>query len=495
MRRAMPAPYPHLLAPLDLGFVTLRNRVVMGSMHTGMEDRFWHYGKLAAFYAERARGGAGLIVTGGIAPDRRGWLLPFAGSLTNVAGTLPHRRITRAVHEAGGRIIMQILHAGRYGYHPWVESASAIRSPISRFTPRVMDDARIRTVIGHYARCAKLARTAGYDGVEVMGSEGYLLNQFLSPRVNKRTDSWGGSLEARMRLPVEIIKAIRAATGPEFIVVYRLSLLDLVADGNTLADTIAVAQALEAAGITLLNTGIGWHEARVPTIATQVPRAAFRETTARVRKAVSVPVIASNRINMPEIAEDIVASGDADLVSMARPFLADPEFVRKAAEGRSDEINTCIACNQACLDRTFRNQRATCMVNPRACRETELVYRKGAGAEADCRRRRRHGGSRRGNGRRRTRPRSDAVRGGAFDRWPVPAGDGGAGQGGVPRNDPLFPPSARPYRRHDAALVIARRPRTSTVRSTRSSWRPASRRGFRTSRASITRRSSAIPTC
>ena len=367
-------PYPQLLAPITVGALTLRNRVVMGSMHTGLEDRFWHYDRLAAFYRERAEGGAGLIVTGGIAPDRRGWLTPFGGSLTHAGALFPHRKLTGAVHGAGGRILMQILHAGRYGYHPWVESSSARKSPISPFAPRAMSDARIGAVIGHYARCARLARRAGYDGVEVMGSEGYLLNQFISRHVNARTDRWGGSLEARMQLPLAVVKAIRAATGEGFVVMYRLSLLDLVEDGNTMSETIAIARALEQAGVDAINTGIGWHEARVPTIGAIVPPAAFRGVTAEVRRALRVPIVASNRINTPELAEDIIARGDADMVSMARPFLADARFVEKAARGAGNEINTCIGCNQACLDRTFRNQRASCLVNPRAGRETELRY-------------------------------------------------------------------------------------------------------------------------
>ncbi len=370
----MASPFPHLLAPIALAHLTLPNRVIMGSMHTGLEDHCWHFGRLAAFYRERAAGGAALIVTGGFAPDWRGRLSPFAGTMTNRAAALWHRRLTRAVHDAGSRIVMQILHAGRYGYHPLVESATALRSPISPFTPRAMSDARIRRVIGHFARAAALAQAAGYDGVEIMGSEGYLINQFLSSRVNHRTDRWGGGIDARMRLAIEIVRAVRERVGDAFVVMFRLSLLDLVEGGNTMAETIAVAQALEHAGITLLNSGIGWHEARIPTIGTIVPRAAFREATATVKRALRVPVVASNRINTPEIAEDIVASGDADLVSMARPFLADPQFVAKAAAGRSADINTCIACNQACLDRTFRNQRASCLVNPRACRETELGY-------------------------------------------------------------------------------------------------------------------------
>ncbi len=370
--------YPHLLAPLDLGFTTLKNRVIMGSMHTGLEDRFYNYGKLAAFYRERARGGAGLIVTGGISPNRQGWLLPFGGTL-NFLGDVPnHRRVTRAVHEEGGKILLQILHAGRYGYQPFVVSASSIKSPISKFKPKALDAAGIEATIAAYARCAKLAKMAGYDGIEVMGSEGYLLNQFLCARTNKRTDDWGGSIENRMRLPLEVVRRIRAAVGPDFILMYRHSVLDLVEGGNTWDEVVAVAKALEAAGVTILNTGYGWHEARVPTIVTSVPRAAFAQVARRLRAEVKIPVVASNRINMPGDAETLLAQGDADLVSMARPFLADADWVAKAAGGRADEINTCIACNQACLDHTFSNKRASCLVNPRACHETELVYRKSA---------------------------------------------------------------------------------------------------------------------
>ncbi|RZA34855.1 MAG: NADPH-dependent 2,4-dienoyl-CoA reductase [Lysobacteraceae bacterium] len=370
--------YPHLLAPLDLGFTTLKNRVIMGSMHTGLEDRFYNYGKLAAFYRERARGGAGLIVTGGISPNRQGWLLPFGGTL-NFLGDVPnHRRVTRAVHEEGGKIVLQILHAGRYGYQPFVVSASSLKSPISKFRPKALDAAGIEATIAAYARCAKLAKMAGYDGVEVMGSEGYLLNQFLGARTNKRTDAWGGSIENRMRLAVEVVHRIRATVGPDFILMYRHSVLDLVEGGNTWDEVVAVARALEAAGVTILSTGYGWHEARVPTIVTSVPRAAFAEVAGRLRKEVAIPVVASNRINMPGDAEALLAQGSADLVSMARPFLADPEWVAKAAGGRVDEINTCIACNQACLDHTFSNKRASCLVNPRACHETELVFRKSA---------------------------------------------------------------------------------------------------------------------
>lgn len=370
--------YPQLLAPLDLGFTQLKNRVIMGSMHTGLEDRFYNYGKLAAFYRERARGGVGLIVTGGISPNRQGWLLPFGGTL-NFLGDVPnHRRVTRAVHEEGGKIVLQILHAGRYGYQPFVVSASSLKSPISKFKPKALDAAGIEATIAAYARCAKLAKMAGYDGVEVMGSEGYLLNQFLCARTNKRLDNWGGSIENRMRLPVEVVRRIRAAVGPDFILMYRHSVLDLVEGGNTWDEVVAVAKALEAAGVTILNTGYGWHEARVPTIVTSVPRAAFAEVAGRLRREVGIPVVASNRINMPIDAEALLAQGSADLVSMARPFLADPDWVAKAADGRVDEINTCIACNQACLDHTFSNKRASCLVNPRACYETELVFRKTA---------------------------------------------------------------------------------------------------------------------
>jgi 2,4-dienoyl-CoA reductase (NADPH2) len=366
--------YPHLLAPLDLGFTSIRNRVVMGSMHTGLEDRFYNYGKLAAYFGERARGGVGLIITGGISPNRQGWLLPFGGTLNRYADVFNHRRVTSAVHEHGGKILMQILHSGRYGYHPFVVSASSIKSPISLFKPRPMKEKEIYSTIGDYGDCAKLAKIAGYDGVEIMGSEGYLLNQFICSRTNKRTDKWGGSVENRMRLPVEIVKRVRKEVGPDFIICYRLSLIDLVEGGNTWDEIVTIAKALEQAGITLLNTGIGWHEARVPTIVTSVPRAAFREVTGRMKKELKVPVIASNRINTPEDCEEIISSGQADMVSMARPLLADAHFVNKAAAGKGDTINTCIACNQGCLDQTFSAKRATCLVNPQGCFETELVY-------------------------------------------------------------------------------------------------------------------------
>ncbi|QQN88993.1 NADPH-dependent 2,4-dienoyl-CoA reductase [Acinetobacter variabilis] len=366
--------YANILKPLHLGFTTIKNRVVMGSMHTGLEDRFYNYPKLAAYFGERAKGGVGLLITGGISPNRQGWLLPAGGTMNTLGDVAPHRLVTHAVHKHGAKILLQILHAGRYGYQPFVVSASPIKSPISPFKPRQMSENQILDTIQDYVKTAKLAKKAGYDGVEIMGSEGYLINQFLSRHVNQRTDRWGGEIENRMRFAVEIVKAIRAGIGEKFIICFRLSLLDLVHDGNTMQEVITVAKALEKAGITLLNTGIGWHEARIPTIVTSVPRAAFVDYTAEVKKHVAVPVIASNRINMPETAEAILASGQADMVQMARPLLADAFWVNKTATNRVDEINTCIACNQACLDHTFKNKRATCLVNPRAGYETELVY-------------------------------------------------------------------------------------------------------------------------
>ncbi len=366
--------YPNLLAPLDLGFVTLRNRVLMGSMHTGLEDRASDFPRLAAYFAERARGGVGLIVTGGFAPNVAGWVSPFASRLASPRAARQHRPITAAVHAEGGRIALQILHTGRYGYHPFAVSASRIRSPISPFTPFALSAAGVERQIDAFVRCAELAREAGYDGVEVMGSEGYLINQFLVQGTNRRKDAWGGSLQNRMRLPVEIVSRIRARLGADFIIIYRLSLLDLVPNGQTWDDVIALAHAIEAAGATLLNSGIGWHEARIPTIATSVPRGGFAWLTAQLRAQVGIPVIATNRINTPEVAEAILADGSADMVSMARPLLADPDFVRKAARGEAAQINTCIACNQACLDHAFQRKVASCLVNPRACHETELNY-------------------------------------------------------------------------------------------------------------------------
>lgn len=369
----MPKPYPHMLAPLDLGFTQLKNRVLMGSMHTNLEEERGGFAKLAEFYAQRARGGVGLIVTGGISPNVRGRLAPFASQLSHRWHVPKHRIVTDAVHAAGGKIAMQILHAGRYSYHPLSLAPSAIKSPITPFKPREMSERQIQTTIKHYARAAKLAKEAGYDGVEIMGSEGYLINQFICSRTNKRTDKWGGSFENRIRFPLEIIHAVRAAVGTDFILIYRLSMLDLVEEGSTLEEVIALGKAVEAAGANIINTGIGWHEARVPTIVTSVPRGAFRWITARLRSELQVPVVATNRINTPEVAENILATGEADMVSMARPFLADPDFVAKAEQDRADRINTCIACNQACLDHVFENKRATCLVNPLAAYETELV--------------------------------------------------------------------------------------------------------------------------
>ncbi len=365
--------YPHLLAPLDLGFVTLPNRVLMGSMHTGLEDRASDYDKLAAYFAERARGGVALIVTGGIAPSVQGWLAPFASKLSWPWEVARHRKITRAVHAEGGRVCMQILHAGRYGYHPLVVSASKGKSPNSLFAPSELSARGIEKSIRDFVRCAQYAREAGYDGVEVMGSEGYLINQFLVARTNRRDDDWGGPFANRIRFPLEIVRRMRAAVGRDFIIIYRLSMLDLIDDGQSWAEVVTLARAIEAAGATLINTGIGWHEARIPTIVTSVPRAAFTWVTQRLKPHVRVPLIATNRINMPDVAERVLAQGHADMVSMARPLLADSDWVRKAREDRADEINTCIACNQACLDHTFEAKKATCLVNPRACRETELI--------------------------------------------------------------------------------------------------------------------------
>ncbi|MGW3966431.1 FAD-dependent oxidoreductase [Amycolatopsis sp. NPDC005003] len=367
------SPYPNLLSPLDLGFTTLRNRVLMGSMHTGLEDRASHFPELAEYYAERARGGVGLIVTGGFAPNRTGWLLPLASKLTTSAEAKEHRQLTAPVHEAGGKIALQVLHAGRYAYHPLSVSASSIKAPINPFRPRSLTNRGVRKQIDAFANCAALAREAGYDGVEIMGSEGYLINQFLAERTNRRTDAWGGTPEKRRRFAVEIVKRTREKVGADFIIIYRLSMLDLVPGGQRWEDVVALAKDVEAAGATIINTGIGWHEARVPTIVTSVPRAAFTWVTGKLKPHVRIPVVTSNRINMPQVAEAALTSGDADLVSMARPFLADPEWIRKAETGREDEINTCIACNQACLDHAFKRKLVSCMVNPRAGHETTLT--------------------------------------------------------------------------------------------------------------------------
>jgi len=370
----MATTYPHLLAPLDLGFTTLKNRVLMGSMHTGLEETPNGYERMAAFFAERARGGVGLIVTGGIAPNVEGGVYAGAAKLTTSDEARQHSIVTRAVHEAGGKICMQILHAGRYAYSPKAVSSSAAQSPITPFAPRELDDDGIEKQIADFVTCATLAREAGYDGVEIMGSEGYFINQFIAAQVNQRTDRWGGSLENRLRLPIEIVSRVRAAVGRDFIIIYRLSMLDLVEGGSNWDEVVTLAKAIEAAGATIINTGIGWHEARIPTIATKVPRAAFTKVTAKLRGAVGIPLVATNRINTPEVAEQVLAEGDADMVSMARPFLADADFVNKAAQGRADEINTCIGCNQACLDHTFSGKITSCLVNPRACHETELQY-------------------------------------------------------------------------------------------------------------------------
>ncbi len=365
--------YPQLLSPITLAGHVLRNRVVMGSMHTGLEDRARDYPKLAAYFAERAAGGTGLIVTGGIAPNRAGWVAPFSGKLSARREVPRHRLVTDAVHAADGKICMQILHTGRYGYHPLIVAPSALRAPINKFKPRQLGGGGVESQIGDFVRCATLARDAGYDGVEVMGSEGYLINQFLAPRTNRRADQWGGSLENRARFALEIVRRIRAATGPEFILMFRLSGLDLVEEGGTASEVAWLANALESAGVTVFNTGIGWHEARIPTIAGMVPRGAFAWVAERIKAATRLPVIATNRINAPETAERLLVAGVADLVSMARPLLADPRWVEKAASARSAEINTCIACNQSCLDKVFAGKRASCLVNPRAARETELV--------------------------------------------------------------------------------------------------------------------------
>ncbi len=370
--------YPHLLSPLDLGFTTLKNRVLMGSMHTGLEDRAKDFPKLAAYFAERARGEVGLMVTGGFAPNMAGWLTPFGSRLASSGAAKKHHIVTDAVHQEGGKIALQILHAGRYGYTPISVAPSAIQSPITPFKPRELSAAGIERQLKAFVRAAVLAREGGYDGVEVMGSEGYFINEFLVAATNQRTDDWGGSYANRMRFPVEVVRRIREAVGHDFIIIYRLSMLDLVPDGQSWEEVVMLAKAIEKAGATIINTGIGWHEARVPTIATSVPRGAFAWVTKKMKAEVTIPLCTTNRINAPDVANQILADGCADMVSMARPLLADPEFVKKARQGRADEINTCIGCNQACLDHVFKNQRASCLVNPRACHETELVFHKTA---------------------------------------------------------------------------------------------------------------------
>ena len=370
------SPYKHLLTPLDLGFTTLANRVLMGSMHTGLEEEKDGFDKLAAFYEARAKGGVGLIVTGGISPNIRGRLAPLGSELSKFWHVNKHKKITSAVHKYDTKICVQLLHAGRYAYHPFSVSSSKVKSAINPFTPSAMSVRQIKSTIKDFAHSTKLAQKAGYDGVEIMGSEGYLINQFSCIRVNKRTDEWGGSIENRMRFAVETVKAVREKVGKAFIIIFRLSMLDLVEGGNSWEDVVTMAKAIEAAGATLINTGIGWHEARVPTIATSVPRAAFTWITQRMKQEITIPLITTNRINTPEVAEDVLANGHADMVSMARPFLADPEFVQKAAANQSNQINTCIGCNQACLDHVFKQKRASCLVNPVACYETELHFNK-----------------------------------------------------------------------------------------------------------------------
>jgi len=365
--------YPNLLSPLDLGFTTLRNRVIMGSMHTGLEDRARDIDRLAEYFAERARGGVGLIITGGYSPNRTGWLLPFAAQMISSPQARQHRRITDAVHDADGKILLQVLHAGRYAYHPFSASASSIKAPINPFRPRRLSGRGVETTIDDFARCARLARDAGYDGVEIMGSEGYLLNQFLAPCTNKRTDEWGGTPEKRRRFPVEIVRRTRAAAGSDFIICYRMSMADYVEDGQSWDEIVALAREVEKAGAAIINTGIGWHEARVPTIVTSVPNSAFVDISNAVAEHVDIPVVASNRINMPQAAEQILADTNVSLISMARPLLADPDWVRKAQEDRADEINTCISCNQACLDHAFVHKTVSCLLNPRAGRETRLT--------------------------------------------------------------------------------------------------------------------------
>ncbi len=371
------AKYPHLFETLDLGFTTLKNRVLMGSMHTGLEEAKNGYKRLAAYFGERAAGGVGLIVTGGIAPNREGWVKPFSARLTSKGTADKHKVITDEVHRNGGKICMQILHTGRYGYHPFCVAPSAIRSPITPVKPREMSGKKILNTIKDFARCAGLAKYAGYDGVEIMGSEGYLLNQFIVKHTNHREDEWGGSYENRIRFPIEIVKAVREEVGPDFIIIYRLSMLDLVPDGSSWKEVVQLAKEIENAGATIINTGIGWHEARIPTIATMVPRKAFSWVTKKLMGEVSIPLITTNRINMPDVAESVLSDGHADMVSMARPFLADADIINKAESGREDEINTCIGCNQACLDHVFKNKISSCLVNPRACHETLLKSPKG----------------------------------------------------------------------------------------------------------------------
>ena len=366
--------YKHIFKPLDLGFTTLKNRILMGSMHTGLEEEKNGIERIAKYYGERAKGGVGLIVTGGISPNRQGWTAPFSARMSTKKHAESHKLITQEVHKYGGKICMQILHSGRYGYHPFTVAPSNIKSPITPFKPYKLTESGINRTIKDFVKSAKLSKIAGYDGIEIMGSEGYLINQFIAKRTNKRTDKWGGVYENRMRLPIELVKQTREAVGKEYIIIFRLSMLDLVDNGSDWEEIVQLAKEIEKAGATIINTGIGWHEARIPTIATSVPRAAFTWVTKKMKQEVSIPLVTTNRINMPETAENVLANGDADIISMARPFLADPEWVNKAAQEREDEINTCIGCNQACLDHVFEQKVASCLVNPRACHETELNY-------------------------------------------------------------------------------------------------------------------------
>ncbi|MEJ2057541.1 MAG: NADPH-dependent 2,4-dienoyl-CoA reductase [Desulfofustis sp.] len=370
MKKSHPT-YPHLFEPLDLGFTRLQNRILMGSMHTGLEEERNGYKKLARYYRERAEGEVGLIVTGGVAPNRAGWVFPLSSRLASRAQASKHRLITGQVHETSSKICLQILHSGRYGYHPFCVAPSAIRAPINRFRPKALTARGIQTTIGDFARCAELAREAAYDGVEIMGSEGYLINQFIAGKTNRRTDAWGGPFKNRIRFPVEVVRAVRQRVGDDFIIIFRLSMLDLVKGGSDWHEVVTLAREIEAAGATIINTGIGWHEARVPTIATMVPRACFTWVTGRLKQEVGLPLVATNRINMPEVAESVLAEGCSDMISMARPFLADPHWVKKARLNREKQINTCIGCNQACLDHIFNRKTASCLVNPRACRELE----------------------------------------------------------------------------------------------------------------------------
>lgn len=438
--------YPHLMNPLDLGFTTLPNRVLMGSMHVGLEEAERGFERMAEFYATRARGGVGLIVTGGIAPNDAGRPYEGGAKLTTEAEAEQHTEITAAVHREGGKIAMQILHFGRYAYHQDLVAPSALQAPISPFPPHALTDAEVERTIDDYARAAELAQRAGYDGVEIMGSEGYLINEFIAAQTNQREDRWGGSYENRMRFPVEIVRRVREAVGENFIIIYRLSMLDLVPGGSTLDEVITLARAVEAAGATIINTGIGWHEARIPTIATSVPRGAYTWVTKKVMGAVSIPLVTTNRINTPELAEQLLADGHADMVSLARPMLADPDFVAKAAAGRPEAINTCIGCNQACLDHTFSGKITSCLVNPRACHETELVL-------APTRLRKRvavvgAGPARPGlrGLRGRTRPRRHPLRRRERHRRPAQRGPQGPRQAGVRRDDPLLPHPARTAR-------------------------------------------------